>query len=112
VVSRSLVMLSASPVVGAAADLATGTTEQHQHQPDNEQDDSDGPEKGDGEYRAEEEEDESSDDHAGLYPGTKDGKPDSGMRVAAILPRSSPNTVGGGGRESNPPDEDRSSQPL
>jgi hypothetical protein len=99
--SRSLVMLSASPVVGAAADLATGTAEQHQHQADNDQDDSDGPEEGDGEYCAEEEADKSSDDHAGLYPATRDGKPDCGMRIAAILPRSSPNAVGGGRRESN-----------
>ena len=66
--SRLAECVGESPVVRAAADLATGPAQQHQHQPDDDQDDADGPEERNGEHRTEKKEDESSNDHAGAVP--------------------------------------------
>ena len=65
----------------AAADLATGSAEQHQHQPDDDQDDADGPEERNGEHRTEKKEDESSNDHAGAVPVHTGKQTDSGPKL-------------------------------
>lgn len=61
--------------MGAAANLVTGPTEEHQRQPDDDDDDAYGPEDRDGEYGTEKEEDEPKNDHAGLFPLTTETKP-------------------------------------